>query len=104
MQIGRVCGTVVSTLKHPALHGHRLLLVQPHDPYGAPIGETTLALDVVDAGVGDWVVLVDEGSSASLVLGTPRGPVRSVIVGVLDAVQVPPATPPGAAIDAPTRG
>ena len=94
MQIGRVCGNVVSTLKHPALEGYKLLLVQPYDPTGTPRGPKTMALDVVDAGVGDWVLLLDEGNSASLVLENPRGPVRTIVVGVLDEVQLEAAARP----------
>jgi microcompartment protein CcmK/EutM len=88
MQIGRVHGTLVSTLKHPALHGHRLLLVQPCDLQGRAVGRVTMAVDVVDAGVGDWVLLLDEGSSASQVLGNARGPIRTLVVGVVDDVHV----------------
>ena len=88
MQIARVCGTVVSTLKHPALAGQRLLIVQPCDFDGRPTGAETMAIDVVDAGPGDWVLLLDEGASASQVLENPRGPVRTLVVGVIDAVQV----------------
>jgi ethanolamine utilization protein EutN len=85
VQIGRVQGTVVSTLKHPALQGRKLLVVQPCDLEGRPTGRQTLALDAVDAGVGDWVLILDEGASASQVLGNPRGPVRTLVIGVLDA-------------------
>ena len=88
MQIGRVCGTLVSTLKHPALAGRRLLVVQPCDPDRRPAGPMTMAVDTVDAGVGDWVLLLDEGSSASAVLNNPRGPIRTAIVGVVDAVHL----------------
>jgi len=88
MQIARVCGTVVSTLKHPALAGQRLLIVQPCDLDGRPAGAETMAIDVVDAGPGDWVLLLDEGASASQLLENPRGPVRTLVVGVVDAVQV----------------
>jgi microcompartment protein CcmK/EutM len=86
VQIGRVYGTVVSTLKHPALQGRKMLLVGPCDLQGRPTGRQTLALDVVDAGVGDWVLILDEGSSASQVLGNPRGPVRTLVIGVVDDV------------------
>ena len=89
MQIGRVCGTLVSTLKHPALSGYRMLLVQPYGLGGEPTGGKTMALDVVDAGVGDWVLLLDEGSSASQILENPRGPVRTMVVGVVDEVHLP---------------
>ena len=106
MQIGRVCGTVVATLKHAALGGHKLLLVQPHGLDGAPRGRVTAAVDVVDAGPGDWVLLHDEGSGASQILANPRGPVRTVVVGVLDelALGPPGGGDPGAPIQDGTRG
>jgi ethanolamine utilization protein EutN len=88
VQIGRVRGTVVATLKHPALRAAKLLLVEPCDPRGRPSGRMLAAVDVVDAGVGDWVVYLDEGASASQILHDPRGPVRTVIVGVLDDIRV----------------
>ena len=86
MQIARVVGTLVATIKHPALAAKRLLLVQPYDTKGEPRGSTTMAVDVVDAGVGDWVLVLDEGASASQILANPRGPVRTVVVGVVDSV------------------
>lgn len=86
MQIGRVCGTLVSTLKHPAVDGYRMLIVQPCDPHGQPCAPMTMALDTVDAGIGDRVLILDEGASASGVLDNPRGPVRTLIVGVVDDV------------------
>ena len=86
MRIARVVGTLVATIKHPSLAGQRLLLVQPHDLAARPCGDVTMAVDTVDAGEGDWVLVLDEGSSASQVLGNPRGPVRTLVVGVLDAV------------------
>lgn len=86
MQIARVVGTLVSTIKHPALAGQRLLLVAPHDLEARPLGGVTMAVDVVDAGVGDWVLVLDEGASASQVLDNPRGPVRTLVIGVVDAV------------------
>ena len=91
MQYGRVCGTVVSTLKHPAMEGHKLLLVQLYDLQGGPRDAKTLALDTVGAGDNDWVLVLDEGSSASLVLQNPRGPVRTLIVGIVDEIHLPEA-------------
>lgn len=85
MQIGRVSGHLVSTIKHAALRDRKLLLVEPYDLEGKPTGRTTVAVDVVDAGPGDWVLFLDEGSSASQILENPRGPVRTVVVGVVDA-------------------
>jgi ethanolamine utilization protein EutN len=89
MQIGRVNGTLVSTLKHDDIAGHRMLIVQPCGLDGRPSGPETMALDVVDAGPGDWVLLLDEGASSSQILENPRGPVRTLIVGVVDAVHIP---------------
>ena len=105
MQIARVVGTLVSTVKHPALAGKRLLVVQPCDPGGRPQGKAAMAVDTVDAGVGDWVLVLDEGASASGVLGNPRGPVRTLVVGVIDGVHLAEGSGgPGVAIGAGTRG
>jgi ethanolamine utilization protein EutN len=95
MLVGRVCGNVVSTLKHQALAAHKMLLVQPYDLQGRPHGDRILALDVVDAGESDWVLVLDEGSSASSVLGTPRGPVRTLVIGVVDSMDLPWSAPEG---------
>jgi ethanolamine utilization protein EutN len=106
VQLGRICGTVVATLKHAALRNRKVLLVQPVTPDGAPRGRVTAALDLVDAGPGDWVVYLDEGSGASQLLENPRGPVRTVVVGVVDEVAMEPqegADPSGAIQDG-TRG
>ncbi len=94
MLLGRVCGTVVATLKHAALRDRKLLLVQPLGLGREPQGRVTAAVDVVDAGVGDWVLLHDEGSGASQILGLPRGPVRTVVVGVVDEVALGSAGAP----------
>ena len=91
MQYGRVCGTVISTLKHAALEGHKMLLVQLFDTAGSPTGPKTMALDTVGAGDDDWVLILDEGSSASLVLENPRGPVRTLVVGIVDELHLPMA-------------
>ncbi len=88
MKIGRVVGDVLATVKHPALFGQRLLLVDDESPDGKLAGKPRLALDVVDAGEGDRVLVVDEGNAAAQVLARPRGPVRTVVVGVVDDVDV----------------
>lgn len=93
MQLARVRGTLVSTLKHPDVAGRRMLLVEPCDPERRPSGKITMALDTVDAGVGDWVLVLDEGSGASAVLDNPRGPVRTLIVGIVDEVHLPETDP-----------
>ncbi len=87
MRVGRVVGNVLATTKHRALHGQRLLLVEDEGPDGALSGRPRLALDVVDAGEGDRVLVVDEGNAAAQVLTRARGPVRTVIVGIVDEVE-----------------
>ena len=86
MLIGKVIGTVVSTMKHPVLKGYKVLIVQPVSPEGENAGGTELALDTVQAGFGETVLLLSEGNSARMIIGDDMGPVRSVIVGVIDSV------------------
>jgi microcompartment protein CcmK/EutM len=86
MFLARVVGDVVATIKHPALEQRKLLLVQPLTGDGAPVGRPAIAVDSVDAGVGDHVLVVDEGNGAAQVLQRPRGPIRTVVVGVVDEV------------------
>ena len=80
-------GNVLATIKHEALFAQRLLLVEAETPEGTLDGRPRLALDVVDAGEGDRVLVVDEGNSAAQVLARGRGPIRTVIVGVVDEVE-----------------
>ena len=87
MFLGRVVGDVVATIKHAALRERKLLLVQPLTGEGTPVGRPTIAVDSVDAGLGDHVLVVDEGNSAAQVLDKPRGPIRTVVVGVVDEVE-----------------
>ena len=87
MLIGRVVGNVVATQKTPKLEGAKLLLVQPLDLEGKERGAPVLAVDGVDAGVGDRVLLIQDGRSAQLVLGRTPAAVDSAVVGVVDAVE-----------------
>jgi ethanolamine utilization protein EutN len=84
--LARVVGDVVATIKHDALERRKLLLVQPLGPGGEPRGARVIAVDAVQAGVGDHVLVADEGNAAAQVLQRPRGPVRTVIVGIVDEV------------------
>ncbi len=86
MKLGRVIGRVWATAKEPTLENRKILLVQPTDPEGRPDGEAYLAIDTVDAGAGDPVLVLDEGGGAGIVLGLDDPPIRTVIVGVVDAV------------------
>ena len=88
MQIGRVVGTVVATQKNAKLEGTKLLVVQPLDPAGAPVGATVIAIDSVDAGIGDRVLLVQDGKAAIVALGKGIAAVDAAVVGVVDAVDI----------------
>ena len=88
MLLGRVLGSVVATQKNEKLEGAKLLLVQPLGLDGAPRGQAVLAIDGVDAGVGDRVLLIQDGRSAQLVLGRGVAAVDAAVVGVVDAVEM----------------
>ena len=87
MRLCRVIGNVVATEHHPAYDGYTLLLVQPETPEGEKANSTFIAVDSVQAGPGDRVLVLSEGSGVAQVLKAPRGPIRSVIVGIVDAVE-----------------
>lgn len=84
MKIGRVVGTVVSTISAPVFDGHRLLLCDLLDVSGAPDGGYLICVDTVGSGAGETVLILDEGNSARQVLGLSEGPVRAVVVGIVD--------------------
>ena len=89
MILADVIGTVVATIKHPAFSGHKLLLCQPLDPQGRAHGKQRIAVDRVQAGVGDRVLLLDEGNGTRQILGAENaGPIRTLVVGVVDAVEL----------------
>jgi ethanolamine utilization protein EutN len=87
VKVGRVAGTVVSTINIPLLEDQRLLLCDTFDIDGEPDGYT-IAIDVVDAGVGETVLILDEGNSARQILGRDWGAIRAVVVGVVDELSV----------------
>lgn len=89
MILGKVIGNVVSTVKCPDYDAYKLLLVQPVDQAGTPKGKSVLAVDAAQAGIGDTVIVIDEGGSARVVLDTPdKRTIRTVIVGIVDEVAV----------------
>lgn len=88
MVIGRVLGQVVSTQKNRKLEGTKLLLVQPLDLEGAPRGAAVVAIDSVDAGVGDRVLLVLDGKAAMAALDRGLAAVDAAVLGVIDAVDI----------------
>jgi microcompartment protein CcmK/EutM len=89
MVIGRVLGNLVSTQKNRKLEGTKLLLVQPLDLEGAPRGASVIAIDSVDAGVGDRVLLVLDGKAAMTALDRGLAAVDAAVIGVIDAVDIP---------------
>ncbi len=88
MKLARVVGNVVSTINSPALDDRTLLLCDLVDPSGRASGGYLIAVDTVGAGAGETVLLLDEGNSARQVLRAPGAPIRTVVVGIVDAVEV----------------
>ena len=89
MTLARVIANVVSTEKHPHYKGHKLLVVQPVDPEGKPKGKSLVAVDGVQAGIGDLVLVVDEGGSARAVIGDETAmTIRTAICGIVDRVDI----------------
>lgn len=89
MFLARVVGNVVATQKNERYEGARLLLVQPIEPNGSDTGAPMMALDSVDAGVGDRVFVVQEGWSASTAsTGKPGAAIDTAIIGVIDEIEL----------------
>ncbi len=88
MLIGRVVGNLVASQKNQRLEGAKLLLVQPLGLDGTAQGNAVLAIDGADAGVGDRVLLVQEGKAAQMVLGRGVAAVDAAVVGVVDALEL----------------
>ena len=86
MKLCRVKGSVVATVKHPAYLGHKLLVVQPIDPEGKDTGASFLAVDRAQAGPRDRVLVMQEGNGVRQILRAADLPIRSLIVGIVDAV------------------
>lgn len=87
MILADVVGSVVATEKNEHYEGLKVLIVQPVNPDGSPDGATFLAVDGVKAGVGDRVLVVDEGGSSRAVIGRPGAvTVRTAVAAVVDEV------------------
>ena len=87
MKVAKVAGTVVSTINAPVFDGYRLLLCDYVAPDGSPSGDYVIAVDVVDAGAGETVLILDEGTGARQIVGETVAPIRAVVVGIVDDVQ-----------------
>ncbi len=88
MIIGKVVGTVVTTISHPHYQNRRLLVVQPMVGEGDENDKDFIAVDHVNAGIGDTVLVNREGNGARQVLNLENGCIISVIVGIVDRVQI----------------
>ena len=86
MFLGQVAGEIVSTINHPAYDDRRLLVIDRLTPESTATDGYLIAVAAVDAGVGQRVLVVDEGNGARQILGSAQAPIRSVVVGVVDAV------------------
>ena len=86
MKVARVVGNVVSTIQSEIFDGRKLLLCDLLDASGEPDGNHLIALDTVGAGAGELVILIDEGTSARQILDLTAGPVRTVVVGIVDDI------------------
>jgi ethanolamine utilization protein EutN len=86
--IARVIGNLTATQKHESHVGKKILLVQPHNLENEPMGDPIVALDSVDAGVGDRVLAVQEGFSAMTAVGRPESPIDAAVIGVIDMLEL----------------
>ena len=85
MQLARVVGKAVATVKHPSIEGNKLLVVQPQMADGTSTdGDPLLAIDAIGAGVGDVVIITSDGRSARALLQVDSTPVRWTIIGLKD--------------------
>ncbi|HET9218625.1 MAG TPA: EutN/CcmL family microcompartment protein [Terriglobia bacterium] len=88
MILAKVIGHVVATQKEPSHEGKKILLVQPLSIHGQPVGDPIVALDAVDAGVGDRVLTIQEGFSAMTAVGHTESPIDAAVIGVVDHVEL----------------
>jgi len=92
MLIGRVIGEVWATQKQASHEGQKILYVQPLNLDGSDRGDPLLALDAVDAGVGERVLVTTEGWSAMTAVDRPNSPIDMAVIGVIDTVELEPGT------------
>ena len=89
MFLAKIKGNVVSTPKNKFLHGHKLLIVHPIDYNGNYIGiKDFIALDLIDSGIGDSVIVVQEGDAVEQILGHSKAPVNTMIIAIVDDIEI----------------
>lgn len=86
MQLARVIGNIVSTIKHSSHNNEKLMLIQPLDQNLEKKGKVIIAIDTVQAGEGDLVLLLSEGTGARQILGSNDAPIRALIIGIVNSV------------------
>jgi microcompartment protein CcmK/EutM len=86
--LGRVIGEIHGTIKHAFYEGKTLLMIEKTTPSGVPTGDYLIAADSVGAGADERVLVLDEGTGARQVFDSKDGPVRSVVVGIIDDVVI----------------
>jgi ethanolamine utilization protein EutN len=88
MKIARVIGNVVSTIKTASHTGQKLMVVEPINMSGESIGDSFIAVDAAQAGIGDIVFIIEEGGSAREIMGKPDAAVDAVIAGIVDYLKL----------------
>ena len=88
MFLADVVGTVVSPVQIPILDAKKLLVLRPVTPTGERTAKTRIGIDTIGAGTGDRVLVIDEGNSSRQILGAPDAPVKTLIVGFVDSVEL----------------
>lgn len=88
MIIGKIAGEIYSTINHDFYNSKKLLVVDKLTLTGKPSGDYLIAVDSVGAGVGEKVLIVDEGNSARQVVDDPDAPIRSIIIGIIDEIHL----------------
>jgi microcompartment protein CcmK/EutM len=87
MILGKITGNVVSTVSEPGYESRKILVVQPIDPSGMPRGQSFLAIDTVQAGNGDTVLILEEGGSARMILNQPETfTIKAIVAGIVDEI------------------
>ncbi len=88
MILARITGNVVSSIHHPVVDGRKLLLAERLDATAKPTGGYLIAMDTIGAGHGETVLILDEGTGARQILDDSKAPIRSVVVAIVDAVEL----------------
>jgi ethanolamine utilization protein EutN len=86
MTLGKVCGAIHSTINHPFYDHRRLLLVNMIELDGNYTDKYLIAVDFVDAGMGETVLIINEGNSSRQIVNDTMAPIRSSIIGIVDHI------------------